>query len=114
MSGAKGRSGGPRANAGGPRANSGGKREGAGRKPAVPPGTSDAGGDDAETFLLELIKDKSADVRTRLEAAKALLPYQKPKMADMGKKDAKKEAAAAASARFSIPAPPRLTLVKSA
>ena len=114
MSGAKGKSGGPRANAGGPRENSGGKREGAGRKPVVPSGVSDAGGDDAESFLLELIKDKSADVRLRLEAAKTLIAYQKPKMGEQGKKDAKKDAAHAASARFSIPLAPRLTLVKSA
>lgn len=110
MAGVKGMRGG-----GGARPNTGGKRPGAGRKPAVPPGVSDAEGDDAEAFLLALIKDQSADLRTRLEAAKALLPYQKPKMGEVGKKDVKKDAAAAAaSGRFAAPTPPKLTLVRSA
>lgn len=91
----------------------GGKRQGAGRPPN-PPVTSVAEGGEAEAFLRELIADKSADARLRLEAAKALIAYQKPKMGEAGKKDAKKEAAQAASARFSIPTPPKLTLVKSA
>ncbi len=91
----------------------GGKRPGAGRPPN-PPITTAAEGGEAEAFLRELIADKNADARLRLEAAKALIAYQKPKMGEQGKKDAKKDAAHAASARFSIPLAPRLTLVKSA
>lgn len=109
MAGVKGRS-------GGPRPNSGGKRAGAGRKPAPPvfSETSEAQGD-AEKFLRNVICDTGNDLRLRLEAAKALLPYQKPKIGEGGKKEQRQEAANKASTgRFAAPAPPKLTLVKSA
>ena len=93
---------------------SGGARKGAGRPPATPTVRELGEAEEAEKFLLSVINDQGADLRLRLDAAKALLPFQKPKLGEVGKKDAKKEAAQAASARFSIPAPPRLTLVKSA
>lgn len=107
MAGVKGRS-------GGARPGTGGKREGAGRKPQ-PPTFSAATGSDAETFLQSVVSDVSADLKLRLEAAKALLPYQKPKMGEQGKKEAKRDAAlSAGGGKFSIPSPPKLTLVKSA
>lgn len=109
MAGVKGRS-------GGARPNTGGARPGSGRKPAPPvfsQATDEEG--DAERFLKEVIRDVSLDMRVRLDAAKALIAYQKPKMGETGKKDAKNDAAkAAASGRFAAPAPPKLTLVRSA
>src|SRR5688500_11147024 len=104
MAGVKGRS-------GGSRPNTGGARPGAGRKPKIPKIT-DVDGSDAEEFLMALVHDKSADVKVRLEAAKALLPYQKEKMAELGKKQLRKDAArhAAGAGRFVAIQPPRLVI----
>lgn len=95
---------------------SGGRREGAGRPPAAPVIRQLDEAEEAEKFLLSVINDQGADLRLRLDAAKALLPYQKPKLAEQGKKESKAEAAAAISSggKFAIPSAPKLTLVRSA
>lgn len=95
---------------------SGGKRPGAGRKRPPPIYSSVNHEDgDAERFLREVIKDTSQDLRLRIDAAKALLPYHKAKLGDIGKKQERRDAAVkASSGRFSSSSPPNLTLVKSA
>lgn len=87
MAGKKGRS-------GGPRENSGGARPGAGRPPKEPVLnmselllTSDP-----QKFLQGVMNDQETDIKLRVDAAKALMPYQYPKKAG-GIKDQKQAAA---------------------
>ena len=89
MSGAKGRSGGPRPNAGG-------ARPGAGRKPkAEPPPLDVKPTDDALQFLLGVMQDVAAAPALRVRSAIAAAQYQHVKKGEGGKKDAAKTAAAA-------------------
>jgi phage terminase small subunit len=84
MSGIKGKSGGARANSGGARANSGGARPGAGRKQGTKNPRTIARNeaarllpysDDPLAWLLVLMGDTRQDLRLRVDAAKALMPY---------------------------------------
>lgn len=116
MAGVKGRSGGARPNSGGARPNSGGKREGAGRKPKpqepAPPESllSEAGSQkaDALEFLRSVMMDVSLDIRQRVDAAKALAPFEHAKKGEGGKKEQKQEAAEKVAKRFQASAPPKL------
>jgi phage terminase small subunit len=69
--------------------NRGGYREGAGRKPSpvilrdIPPGA------DPKEYLTQLMQDNSIDIKLRLDAAKALLPYVYKKLGEGGKKEEK-------------------------
>lgn len=122
MAGVKGRS-------GGPRPNSGGKRPGAGRKPkprpeptlaeeaaigaSLPPGP-DAPKPvittDAKTFLEAVVAGTVIATPDQISAAKALLPFQHPKLGEGGKKEQRKKDAESVAGRFA-PAPPRLAAV---
>lgn len=94
----------------------GGKREGAGRKPApivkmdIPvPLAATIAHTDSKVFLIALMNDNEADVKLRLEAAKALIGYQHGKIGEGGKKDQKQDAAKkVAGGKFAAAAPPRL------
>ena len=100
MAGAKGRS-------GGARPNSGGARPGAGRKPKAPAIlTLAATYDDPEKFLRAVMNDSETPAKTRVDAAKALMPYTH------GKLPAKKPEAPAksGSGRFGMKAPPKLVV----
>lgn len=98
----------------------GGYRPGAGRKPKnkdqeAPKRPVESVADKAKAyddpmaFLTSLMNNPLEDIKTRADAAKALLPYTHAKLGEGGKKDAKAEAAKkAAGGRFaSVPAPPR-------
>jgi hypothetical protein len=76
----------------------GGVRPGAGRPKSVPlllpdlPATNNP-----LAFLLALVNEPAADIRLRLTAAVAAMPYVHAKMGDAGKKDEKRAAAKKAS-----------------
>lgn len=59
-------------------------------------------------FLKAVANDPEQDMKLRVDAAKAWVPYVHGKIADQGKKDAKKKAAgeAVAGGRFGAPQPP--------
>ena len=86
----------------------GGVRPGAGRPKSGPvllpdlPATNDP-----LAFLLALVNEPTADMRLRLNAAVALMPYVHAKAGETGKKDAKQDAAEkAASGKFVSTNPP--------
>ncbi len=87
MAGKKGRS-------GGPRENSGGARPGAGRphKEPVLNMSELLLTSDPQKFLQGVMNDQETDIKLRVDAAKALLPYRYPKKA-AGVKDQKQAAA---------------------
>ena len=104
----------------------GGKRVGAGRKPnpiktlfiPVPveaiekqPATQISDSlthKDPKVFLLALMNDLEADVKLRADAAKALMPFMHPKIAEGVKDQRKEDAKKAGAGKFGASAPPRL------
>lgn len=67
---------------------------------------------DPKAWLLALMNAPQADPKLRVEAAKAVLPYEHGKVADQGKKEARQEAAKqAGKGKFSQGKPP-LSVVK--
>lgn len=54
--------------------------------------------EDAQEFLIALMNDPKAGIKARLEAAKALQPFQHAKIGEKGKKATKAEGAANAAA----------------
>lgn len=93
---------------------SGGARPGAGRKPKAPailaPSTSML--NDPKGFLLAVMSDPANEARMRIDAAKALMPYMHEKVAEPGKKDAKRAAAkTAGKGKFAPAAPPKLAFM---
>ncbi len=103
---------------GGPRPNSGGKRPGAGRKPkpavlvpAMPAASRAAAEPQSIRFLRHVIDMTEIDVRIRMDAAKALAPFEAQKVGESGKKEGKQSAAAkVAAGKFAPAAPPRLVV----
>lgn len=100
----------------------GGKRPGAGRKPAAPvfmvsvqAGEQKSPDDEPDSIrvMREIVKDSTIDVRVRLDAAKALAPYEMARKGEAGKKDERQQAAKKVSAGKFAPteAPPRLRAV---
>ena len=84
MAGIKGRSGGARLNAGGARLNAGGARRGAGRKQGTKNPRTIARAEAARLlpfcacpleWLQALMSDDRQDLRLRVDAARALVPY---------------------------------------
>lgn len=106
MAGIKGKS-------GGARINSGGARPGAGR-PRNPPVllASLAVTTDSKAFLLALMNDSEADIKLRLEAAKYLMPYQRAKAGEAGKKTEQTTAAKKAARGKYAPSQPPVRLVR--
>lgn len=89
---------------------SGGARPGAGR-PQTPLQFSEVKSVPAEAlthkdpkgFLLSLMNNDEADLKLRIEAAKALMPFLHAKVGETGKKEQKQEAAErTASGRFGL------------
>lgn len=108
MAGVKGRSGGARPNSGGARPNSGPKPKPPVKLEIPVPVAGSLAHSDPKVFLLALMNDLEADVKLRADAAKALMPFMHPKIAE-GVKDQRKEAAKKAGAgKFGASAPPRL------
>lgn len=64
---------------------------------------------DPVEFLTKVMNEPAADLRLRIDAAKAMLPFKHKKLGEGGKKDLKDDAAKAAGAgKFSATAPPKL------
>ena len=99
MAGAKGRS--------------GGARQGAGR-PAKEPEMLDLAmmHKDPKAFLLAVMNDAGSEAKTRVDAAKALMPYMHKRLGDAGKKEEQAEAAKKAGNKFAV-SPPPLKIVGS-
>ena len=103
MAGIKGRSGGARANTGGARA-------GAGRPPSPPVILDVSATNDPLQFLRLVMVNDDADIKLRIAAAVALMPYVHAKKGE-GVKDAKQDAAKKAGAgRFGASKPPMLVI----
>ena len=101
MAGVKGKS-------GGARPNTGGSRPGAGRKKKEAPVVDISSNGDPKKFLVDLMNSPEADVRMRVDAAKALMPFVHQKLGEGGKKEERQEAAKKVAGRFSQAAPPKL------
>ncbi|MFT0533941.1 terminase small subunit [Castellaniella hirudinis] len=64
---------------------------------------------DPQDFLKALMNDVSEDMKLRLDAAKALMPFTHERKGEASKKSAKEDAAnKAMQGRFAVPAAPRL------
>lgn len=88
---------------------SGGARPGAGRKPNEPTILKLAATyDDPEKFLTAVMNDSGTDVKVRVDAAKALMPFRHKKLGEGGKKEQKDDAAKKVAGRFAAGAPPKL------
>lgn len=85
---------------------------GKGATPTMPPGDDlidiPPTADPIE-FLTTIMNEPMADLRYRMDAAKAMLPFKHQKLGEGGKKDQKQDAAAKAGAgKFAATAPPKL------
>jgi phage terminase small subunit len=90
----------------------GGARPGAGRKPAKPVLLALPATNDPLVFLRLVMSDNAADMKLRLAAAIAIMPFVHSK-AEIGKKDHAQVAAQQAGAgRFGAASPPRLVARK--
>lgn len=63
---------------------------------------------DPRDFLVALMNDVAEDVRLRLDAAKALMPFTHQKKGEGGKKEQRNEDAKKVASRFAPSAPPKL------
>lgn len=71
--------------------------------------------EDPKELLREVMNDRTQDIKIRLQAATALLPYEHKKLGETGKKESSEEAAkGVAQGRFSPAQPPpsQLKLVR--
>lgn len=105
MAGVKGKSGGSRPNTGGARPGSGPKKKPDVLIPPLP------GGSEPESLrqIRAIMVDVTLDVKIRLDAAKALAPFEAVRKGDVGKKGERQVAAEKAVAgKFSPAAAPRL------
>ena len=89
---------------------SGGARPGAGRPKKEPTILQLAATySDPLPFLMAVVNDQGTDIKIRVDAAKAALPYKHAKPGEVGKKDlARDRAAAIGGGRFAPSAPPPL------
>jgi phage terminase small subunit len=63
-------------------------------------------------FLTVVMNQPAADLRYRMDAAKAMLPFKHKKLGEGGKKEQAGEKAKSVASRFSAGAPPALKAVK--
>lgn len=99
---------------GGARPNTGGARPGAGRKKKEPVRIESIETTDPKRFLLEVMSNQILDVRLRIDAAKALLPYLYQRKGETGKKEEQQEKAGkVSSGRFAASPPPALKIIKN-
>lgn len=78
----------------------------------LPPGADEQFFDDPKEMLRHAMNDRRLDYKTRLEAAKSLLPYEHQKMGETGKKEEKAQAAGkVVQGRFKQAPPPQMRLV---
>lgn len=66
---------------------------------------------DPKDFLMAVMNDPESDIKTRSEAAKALMPFIHQKKGETGKKEASEENAKKIASRFSAVAAPKLVAV---
>lgn len=67
---------------------------------------------DPKDFLMAVMNDPESDMKTRSEAAKALMPFIHQKKGESGKKEVDAENAKKIASRFSAVAAPKLVAVK--
>lgn len=67
---------------------------------------------DPVEFLTKVMNEPAADLRLRIDAAKAMLPFKHKKLGEGGKKDQANDAAKGAAGRFGASRPPPLKAVK--
>ena len=67
---------------------------------------------DPVEFLTKVMNEPAADLRLRIDAAKAMLPFKHKKLGEGGKKDQANDAAKGAAGRFGAARPPPLKAVK--
>ena len=88
----------------------GGARPGAGRPPGQPAKLNTPATNDPLVFLQQVMNDGEAEIRLRVAAAVALMPFIHTKKGE-GVKDAKQDAAKKAGAgRFGASKPPMLVI----
>lgn len=63
---------------------------------------------DPKNFLTIAMNDQALDAKSRIDAAKALLPFTHKKLGETGKKEQQKEDAQKTAGRFSAAPPPKL------
>lgn len=90
----------------------GGARPGAGRPKSPPTVMAVTPTTDPQVFLVAVMGDDQADMKLRLDAARALMPYVHRRLDDVGKKEERKAAAGKLGSRFAPSAPPRLVSSK--
>lgn len=67
---------------------------------------------DPKAFLKAVMNEPRADIKQRVEAAKALMPFEHERKGEGGKKQAKDEAAKQAANKFATPPAPGIRRVK--
>jgi phage terminase small subunit len=67
---------------------------------------------DPKAFLKAVMNEPKVDLKQRVEAAKALMPFEHQKKGEGGKKDAQADAAKQAANKFATPRAPGLKRVK--
>ena len=95
-----------------PRAQHGGARPGAGRPKSPPVLMAGAGSADPLVFLRDVMNDRELDMRLRIDAAKAMMPFTHQKKGENGKKDEQATAAKLASTGKYAPSKPPVRLVR--
>lgn len=99
---------------GGARPNTGGARPGAGRKKKDPVRIESIETVDPKRFLLEMMSNEILDVRLRIDAAKALMPYLYQRKGETGKKEEQQEKAGkVSSGRFAASPAATLKIIKN-
>jgi len=97
---------------GGFRVGAGRPRKGTAPKPKLLSAAAiEAGGQSPLEYMLDVMRDASADPRMRLEAAKAAAVYMHPKEGAAGKKEQRQDSAQrVAVGKFAPAAPPKLVV----
>lgn len=67
---------------------------------------------DPKAFLKAVMNEPKVDIKQRVEAAKALMPFEHQKKGEGGKKESQAEAAKKAANKFATPAAPGIRRVK--
>lgn len=78
----------------------------------LPPGVETPVFEDPKDLLRYAMNNPKLDIKTRIEAAKSLLPYEHQKMGETGKKEGQAQAAGkVVQGRFKQAPPPQMRLV---
>jgi phage terminase small subunit len=77
-------------------------------EPPAPPVVVDLSKLSPLDYLLSIVRDPLEETRTRIQAATQAAPYCHVRPGDVGKKDAKQQAAEKVASKFAAKAPPKL------